>query len=342
MAGASPKYNKLISYENGVISTDWDCMEDFITNGPDLIEEPFDYFNLFTGCDTYDDVEERLMNLFNQCGLKNLEMKVEKNDDPNVVREKQTFKSYVLVLNTIIFVGALSKLDFTVIENNMLDQELVEMIKPKDMKITSGARSSNDSTSILRIEKNNDYHQSSFWTGFFNTNTISQDDKTTEDLTKYVLEPGYNMFQFYQLLCQIPEGLSRGDISTMKIVWAPELNTRLQLHGQYSVLVNYRQPDPETFLHISYTNISEMWNSYYHYYQLRVLKKPFGCNGKSSLKYTNNDVFKTLQYLRKGDSVAGIGNDTRSYKKKYTKNYSNNGKFNNNSNNRFSKFKKYK
>lgn len=334
------KYTELLNVENGKLQIDWDCMEDFIKNGPDIITNPSDYFGLFQDCNgDYDQVEERLMGLWNQIGLSNLEKKPLENDEPAVIREKNIFKSYILALNAIVFVGAMSALGAsnTIVQND-LDQELIEMIKPKDMKIVEGTRSKNGTTTVIRIDKDTNYYQSSFWTGFFNTNTISTEDEVTDDLTTYVLEPGYQMFQFYQLLLTIPEGMARSDIVSTKIIWAPELNTRLHLHGQYSVLVNYRQVAPDKYIHISYTNISEMWNSFYHYYQLRVLEKPFGCNGKSSLRYTNNDVFKTLQYLRKGDSIAEIGNPTRKYKKKpsYNNGYSNGNKFQKKKSSRFS------
>lgn len=337
---AAPSYSNLLNVQNGVLEINWDYMEDFITNGPDLVMEPGDHFNLYEGCEgNFDLVEERMMQLWNQVGLINLEKKPMPEDPEEIKIEKSILKSFILVLNVIIFTGAESALGPPdPIDQSTLDDELIDMIKPKDMKIVSGSKSKNGTTSIIRIKRDTTYYQASFWTGFYNTNVAINGKNHSDEMTAYVLEPAYRMFQFYQFLLTIPEGMARSDIVSTKIIWAPEVNTMMHLHGQYSILVNYRQVDPDKYIHISYTRIAEMWNSFYHYYQIRVVNKKYGVNGKSSLRYTNNDVFKTLQYLRKGDSVADIGQPTRRYKKKSTfnKGYSNGNKFQNKKTNRFS------
>ena len=314
-------WTNLLTYENGTLDINWDCMEDFLVNGPDVVADPEDPFDLFQGCDTNADIEARLLHLRTQHSLSNYNTE-EGDEAPEEARKREIFKSYILCVNAIIFSAASSVYNTEKITNEEVDRELVDMIKPKGMKITDGYRSTSGNASILRIEKNTTYYQSSFWTGFYNTNVASADDKTTEELTEYVLAPGYAMFSFLSLVCDIPDSMSRSDITAIKIIWAPELNSRLQLHGQYSILVNYIQHNPEDYIRISYTRIAELWNSFYHYYQLKVLGKPFGTNGRSSVNWTNNDVFKTLQYLRKGNSLKGV-RDPAIAKHDYKKNYSN-------------------
>lgn len=291
-------WKNCIKYENGVIQYDLKAVEDYLEQDIDLYTDT-SFGSLFN-----DDspIEDQLLAIYNVININKLQEKVEKSDSQEEKERKFRKTSLIYALNAIVFQAAVLKEEST--NNTVTKEDIVNIILPSTMEIISSYQTKR--IQLVRLGENTEYYNSAGWSGFYNTNNVLTIDHQKE-VVKKVFKPALQCMQFRSLSIILQNNLEMEDLNPIRVLYNGENGDTNNFHCQYYIGIVFRQRLPSNFVSVSYINMAHILNSYWHYYQLKYIGKPYASNGRNNLKPINNDLFKKIQYIQKGDSYSAFG-----------------------------------
>lgn len=268
------------------------------------INEFDDLFHSVSGTEAdLQEKQKRLVEIFTDYGLTNLDEEAIPGEDQETKLRKKKRKTNIYLMNVCLFEAFKRSLlpSERMFHKTDTSFKIDDLLSPST-KFLTAATSKDDIKSIRQVEINRAYYQNAAYSCYFNTNKEYTDEEKLV-LNKEVFKRTFDLFLTCpDIVIEGKGGFKTSDIEKFNIVWAGESNSGAEYHCQYFFSFYFKQPIRGFYAYVMYRYITETFNSYYAYYQIHKIGKPYSSNGRSSLKPVTQSLFKCLQYIQKGDS----------------------------------------